>query len=377
MQKRRKSPGSGKKLKGPAAPDAPRAPLVVTLDGQGQLIDMVGSPAAFGALSREDIVRLLLDLTVGSDGPAEVLQAVELVDGHFVDIHVVTEDELRHFVLRDASELIRSLQRSQQLSNDTALQQARYQRSLQRGVPAADARSHSGRTVAARKGAGLFATLVDEIREPLAQLSGHIGILARHCRNDPAALRSIAMLRHAALQLDALSSNGLIAMGEYSTEVVGDGRVDLHRLAGFLQDLFSLHVEGLGLGLTIRVPEAPATIELDDRALRQLLINLITHALGDVEQGRLELTMSAGARYLEVELDAEPAGFRAELFGPLITTSELLHSNRTGSLALAVSQQILRRLDATTELVPRTGGGCVIWFRLPVRPHRSPDGAAA
>jgi signal transduction histidine kinase len=364
MQKRRKSPGGSKSPKGPATPDAPRAPLVVTLDGQGQLIDMVGSPAAFGALEREDIVRLLLDLTVGSDGPAEVLQAVELVDGHFVDIHVVTEDELRHFVLRDASELIRSLQRNQQLSNDAALQQASYQR-------------HPGRAVAARKSAGLFATLVGEMRGPLARLSGHIGTLSRRCRNDPAALRSIAMLRHAALQLDALSSNGLIAMGEYSTEVIGNGLVDLHRLAGFLQDLFSLHAEGLGLGLTIRVPEAQATIELDDRALRQLLINLITHALGDVEQGRLELTMSVGARYLEVELDAEPEGFRPELFGPLITTNELLHSNRAGSLVLAVSQQILRRMDATIELVPRTGGGCVIWFRLPVRPHSTPDGSVA
>lgn len=358
-------------------PGAPRTPLVVTLDGQGQLIDMVGSPAAFGALSREDIVRLLLDLTVGSDGPAEVLQAVELADGHFVDIHVVTEDDLRHFVLRDASELVRSLQRNQQLSNDAALQQERYQRSLQSGVPIADARSHPGRTVSTRKGAGLFATLVGEMREPLARLSGHIGVLSRHCRNDPAALRSIAVLRHAALQLDALSSNGLIAMGECSAEVVGNGLVDLQRLAGFLQDLFSLHAEGLGLGLAIRVPETPASIALDDQALRQLLINLITHALGDVEQGRLELTMSVGARHLEVELDAEPAGFRAELFGPLITTSELLHSNRTGSLALAVSQQILRRMDATIELVPRTGGGCVIWFRLPVRPHSSPDGSTA
>lgn len=377
MQKRRSSSKRAKGSQDLVMPGAPRAPLVVTLDAQGHLIDMVGTPAAFGALAREDIVRLLLDLTVGSDGPAEVLQAVELADGHFVDIHVVSEDDLRHFVLRDSSDLIRSLQRNQQLSNDAALQQERYQRSLKSSISMPDGRSHQGRSNPIKKGAAIFSTLVAEMREPLALLSGHIGILARHCRNDPAALRSIAVLQHAALQLDALSSNGLIAMGECSTEVTGNGRVDLQQLAGFLQDVFSLHAEGLGIGLAIRVPETRATVELDDQALRQLLMNLVTHALGDIGRGRLELTMSVGARYLEVELDAEPAGFRPELFGPLITTNELLHSDRTGSLALAVSQQILRRLDATIELVPRMGGGCVLWFRLPVRPHSLPAGSVA
>lgn len=223
MQKRRSGAQRAKSPQGPVTPGAPRAPLVVTLDGQGRLIDMVGAPAAFGSLTREDIVRLLLDLTVGSDGPAEVLQAVELADGHYVDIHVVSEDELKHFVLRDSSELIRSLQRNQQLSNDAALQQERYQRSLQSSTSMADGRPHRGRTTPIKKGAAIFSTLVAEMREPLALLSGHIGVLARHCQNDPAALRSIAVLQHAALQLDALSSNGLIAMGECSTEVAGNG----------------------------------------------------------------------------------------------------------------------------------------------------------
>ena len=38
-----------------------------------------------------------------------------------------------------------------------------------------------------------------------------------------------------------------------------------------------------------------------------------------------------------------------------------------GSLALAVSQQILQRMDAELELVPRKEGGYLVWFRLPLR----------
>ena len=353
------------------SPEALKAPLVVTLGQHGHLIDMVGSTSAFGSLAKEDIVRLLLDLTVGSDSPAEVLQAVELVDGYFVDIHIVCEDDLKHFVLLDASELMRTLQRSQQVNNEAALRKEDYTRSLRRKSTVSEDQSREQKLSQVRMGGGAFSAMVSEMRAPLALLSGHVAMLSRHCRNDPVALRSLVVMHRAAMQLDALSSSGLVVMGESLVDSGGTGTADLRRLAASILDVFSIQSEGLGVDLIIHVPETQMTVEIDGQYLRQVLVNLVTHAFVGVKQGRLELTLSVSSLHLEVELNAEPEGFSPELFGPLVTTNDLLHSNAAGSLVLAISQRILWRMDAMIEIVPRKEGGCVLWFRLPMRQRSS------
>lgn len=349
-------------------PAVPKPPLVVTIDSDGDLVDMVGDVEVFAGEgeSADYLVQRLLDLLEGSGGYAEVLQAVELSPGRYADIHVVAEGDLRHFVLLDASDVMQALQRTQQLSHESALEREREQRVLRGASSAGDDRV--GRQGAAfRLGAGLFSAIVADMRESLVLLSGHARILARHCAGDEVALRSVAAIQHAAVRLDALSSNGLIALGGLSAGGSRPGAVDLQQLAAFLHDAFALQAKGQGIGFEVHVPEARTLVELDDLALRQVLINLLAHALDGMTHGDLVLSLSLGARHMEVEISAEPQGFRAAHFGPLVTTSELLHSNTMGSLALAISQQILRRMDAELELVPRKEGGHLVWFRVPVR----------
>ncbi|MEH6421566.1 sensor histidine kinase [Pseudomonas sp. CGJS7] len=338
--------------------------MVVTVDGQGRLVDMVGDSDPFGSMSADDIGRLLLDIMVGGDSPTEVLQAVELIDGYFVDIHIVCEEELRHFVLLDSTELVRSLQRIQQSSNETTLRNESIRRSLHRSGPMA--RKQLEQAMLVPKDAGMLSILAGEMREPLALLAGHVNILARHCGSDPTALRSIAVLQRAAMRLDKLASSALVAMGEHSIKASDEGSVDLSRLASALLNTFSLQAVGSGINLSVYVPENAPTVEIDDRALRQVLENLVVHAFGGVEKGRIELAFSLGELHLDLEVNAEPEGFSMEWFGPLITTNELLHSYSAGSLALAASQRILRDMDAMVEIVPRIESGYALWFRIPI-----------
>lgn len=354
----------------PVGNDVPAPPLVVTLDSNGDVIDMVGDIGAFVGEGKgaDYLVQRLLDLLHGAGHP-EVLHAVELSRGRYADIHVVAEGDLRHFVLLDASDVMQALQRTQQLSHEAALEREREQRVL-RGTPSTADERTVRNGAAFRPGAGLFSAIVADMRESLVLLSGHARMLARHCAGDEVALRSVAAIQHAAVLLDALSSNGLIALGGLSAGGSRPGAVDLQQLAAFLHDAFALQAKAQGIGFEVHVPETRALVELDDLAFRQVLINLLAHALADMTHGDLvlSLSLSKGARHVEVEISAEPQGFRAERFGALVTTSELLHSNTMGSLALAVSQQILRRMHADLEVVPRKEGGYLVWFRVPVKP---------
>lgn len=115
----------------------------------------------------------------------------------------------------------------------------------------------------------------------------------------------------------------------------------------------------------MHVPERAAVIEIDTLALRQILINLIIHALDGIEIGQLVVSLSVSAQGLEMEIACEPSGFSADHFGALITT-DLLQSNAGGNLGLAVSQQLLSQMQADVELVPRRSGGHEVWIRLPL-----------
>lgn len=348
-----------------AAPAQGRPPVVVTFDEDGEVLDVVGDIDWFvaGDDTRQEIYKRLQDLREGGRGVPDIIPAVELSQGRYADIHIVAEEGSRHFVLLDATELMQVLHRSQQTSNEAALLEDRRRREIRKGAPGTCLRPRALQQF--RRSSELFAELVNGARAPLAQLAGHARLLEQRCKNDPAAMRSIAAIQHAVVRLDALSTNGLIGLGELTVGTQNLGIVDLSQLAALLQETFALQAHGQGIGFEVHVPERAALIEIDTLALRQILVNLIIHALDGIEVGQLVVSLSVSAQGLEMEIACEPSGFSADHFGALITT-DLLQSNAGGSLGLAVSQQLLSQMRAAVELVPRRSGGHEVWIRLPL-----------
>lgn len=352
--------------KSASAPARGRPPVVVTFDQDGEVLDVVGDIDWFvaGGDTRQDIYQRLQDLRAGGEGAPDIVPAMQLSQDRYADVHIVAEEDSRHFVLLDATELMQVLRRNQQASNETALREDARRDQIDKDAPGASPRRRPSRQF--RRSSELFAELVHGARAPMAQLSGHARLLQQRCKNDPAALRSIAAIQHAAVRLDALSTNGLISLGELSAGAGNLGIVDTSQLAALLQETFALQAQAQGIDFEVRVPENVSSIETDTLALRQILINLVIHALEGIRAGRLVVSLSVSAQGLEIEIAGEPSGFGAELFGPLITTTELLKSNATGSLGLAVSQLLLQQLRGIVELVSRRGGGHELWIRLPL-----------
>ena len=359
---------------GTAASRQGRPPVVVTFDEHGDLIDVVGDLDWFvaGEDTRQDIFLRLQDLRQGHSGTPDIIPAVELSQGRYADIHIVAEEDSQHFVLLDATAVMEVLRRNQQASNEAALLEEQRRRAMQTQAHSSPPRPRALQQF--RRSSELFAALVNETRAPLAQLAGHVRMLEKRCKGDTAALRSIAAIQHAAVRLDALSTNGLVALGELSVGNQNLGVVDLAQLAALLQETFALQAQGQGIGFEVHVPERPTIIEIDTLVLRQVLINLIIHALDGIEGGRLVVSLSAGTQGLEAEIACEPSGFSAEHFGALVTTDALLHSNAGGSLGLAVSQQLLQQMQAAVELVPRRSGGHEVWIRFPLQRIASAEG---
>lgn len=342
-------------------------PVVVTLDADDEAVDIVGDLEAFVSEgdSVDAVVSRLALLACGEGGLPERLGAVEVSDGRYADVNLFFENELRHFVLRDVSAAMRALRERQQLDHEAELDQQRMQKAAGRNRMAARADVAPAGEKVFRQGAGLLEMVSAEMRESLLLLTGHVQLLARRLHADPVALNSVAAMQHAVMRLDALSSNALVGLGELATGKEQRGMISLDRLAGFLQDSFALQAGMRGISLQLRIPENPALIEIDDLALRRLLVNLVVHALDGMERGELRIALAAKDQHLEIEIEAEPHGLSVERFGELVTTVDLLQSNARGSLLLAASQNLLQRLGATIELVERVEGGHLLWIRIP------------
>ncbi|XQA62231.1 sensor histidine kinase [Xanthomonas sacchari] len=355
-----------------AAAVAAQQPVVVSFDASGAVEDIVGDLAQLlgDAEPQSATIQRLRDLLVGCAVLPVTLSGVELSQDRYVDVHIVEEgDALRHMVLLGNSDGMLALRDYQQLGNEAALSQERQLRALGRPPPR-DVRSQLTLEPFRRTG-NLFAGIAYAMRAPLAVLSAHAKALARQLAEEPAASASVAAIQQAAVQLDALSRNALVGLGRLSADSDGRGAVQLPQLAAWLQDTFALQAREAGVQLQLRVSRGSEAVLVDPLAVRQILTNLLVHALDGLRGVRLTLDLKAGARYLEMELACEPDGFAAERFGPLVTTHDLLLHHAEGSLGLAVSQTLLRQLRAQVELVRRQDGGCDLWCRVPVRGDRA------
>lgn len=348
-----------------------QSPVVVTFDEHGGVLDIVGDVEAF--VGKEDTVeqmlRRLCDLLVG-EGAAETLSAVEVSQGRYADIHILSEGGIRNLVLLNASEVMQVLRMKRQKDNETLLEHRAIHRELRSSLRVHNGKELYGPNDVSFRSGSLLGAIIREMRSPVALMCGHARFLATHLANDAAALKSVAAITDALVRLEALSTARLLRAMESTITQSDDQGGGLHELAVYLQDAFQLQVELRGIEFEVNIAERslPAVVNLI--ALRHVLMGLVVHALDGLEQKRLVVSVLHHDKGLDVELETSPCGFQANSFGALLTTRDMLYSNPSASLSLAISQQLLNRLSATIELVAAQTSGYVLWFRIPPQSER-------
>ncbi|GAB3090746.1 sensor histidine kinase [Lysobacter terrae] len=345
-----------------------QSPVVITFDERGRVMDVVGDVRQFVGVddTAEQMLLRMYDLLIGDGSITETLSAVEVSTDRYADIHVLAEGSLRHLVLLDASEVMQVLRVRQQKENEALLEHRALHRQLKTSLRLADSSEIYEESGVSFRSSSLLGSVIREMRSPVALMSGHVRFLAGHLEHDAVSMRSVAAIRGALVRLEALSTAGLQGAIE-SSNGQGEEQGSLHELAIYLQDAFQLQAELRGIEFEVHVAERSVPVAVDFNAVRHVLMGLVVHALDGLDQKRLVVSLLHHDKGMDVELETSPVGFPAVLFGALLTTRDLLYSNPSASLPLAISQQLMNNLSATIELVPAQAGGYVLWFRIPLQ----------
>lgn len=209
-----------------------------------------------------------------------------------------------------------------------------------------------------------------QMRGPLASVLNAFGLLA------DSALTSeqndwVAAGLHGARAL-LYQINQLAELGQLETRAVElePSDVAVADLLDDVVDLFTPQVRSERVELFARLaPEAGARIHCDVGRVRQVLINLLSLALGsrqgdrvllEAELAGVELVLRARAPHRRPALKGQPAGERQ----PAVLTAEV------GELGLMITRRVVQLLGGSVTLADVPEEGLTVTARLPWQPAR-------
>jgi CheY-like chemotaxis protein len=153
---------------------------------------------------------------------------------------------------------------------------------------------------------------------------------------------------------------------------------DLRAAIAAVHEMVRVPAEQKALALTCTVAdEVPHAIEVDEKRLRQVLLNLLGNAVKFTSSGRVALIVSlleAGKHnaLLRFEVQDSGPGLSPEevdrIFRPFEQAGSVERREAGTGLGLAISRQLVRLMDSDILVQSRVGQGSSFWFdvRLPV-----------
>jgi len=119
-------------------------------------------------------------------------------------------------------------------------------------------------------------------------------------------------------------------------------------------------------------PELPAAVRIDERRLRQVLLNLLDNAVKFTDRGEVRLAVGpAGPARVRFEVRDSGVGMSEEqlarLFQPFEQVGDRHRRSGGTGLGLVISRELVRLLGGDIRVESRADGGSVFSFELDVR----------
>ncbi len=222
-----------------------------------------------------------------------------------------------------------------------------------------------------------LATMSHEIRTPM---NGVLGMLNLMLRGD------LKAAEHDKAIIARDSAEGLLKILndilDYSRLEVG--QVELERLpfnperiGAAVVELLTSKAEEKGLRLSYKAAEnLPLWAELDPTRIRQILINLVSNAIKFTKEGSVDLSVSyqTGSKdhgVIRFEINDTGIGIAEEAQARLFKRFSQVDASMTrrfggAGLGLAISKQLVKRMDGEIGCKSTLGAGSQFWFTLPV-----------
>jgi two-component system sensor histidine kinase/response regulator len=238
-------------------------------------------------------------------------------------------------------------------------QLARAKREAEEAQQRAEAASHAK--------SNFLAHMSHELRTPLNGILGYAQLLKRDAGLSAAQLENVSIVERSGEHLLMLI-NDLLDLAKIEA-----GRLDLHaslfdlpQLVKHVADIALVRAGQAGLQFVCRLPEPlPTQVRGDERAIRQILFNLLGNAVKFTERGGVTLRVSlhtAAVGHCRVRFDIEdtgpgiPADDLQRIFEPFDRGNADHRVEGTG-LGLSITKRLVSAMGGKLDVVSEVGKG--------------------
>ncbi|MEO7496082.1 MAG: response regulator, partial [Massilia sp.] len=246
----------------------------------------------------------------------------------------------------------------------------------------------------ARMRSEFLAQMSHELRTPLNAIMGYAQLLRRDSALSERQASGLATIHASGQHLLTLINDILdLARIEAGKLTLHPGVVDLANFMRVVVDIMRVKAEEKSLRFCYRAGAGlPEAVLMDDKRLRQVLLNLLGNAVKFTDRGRVELRLLAlppaadaapGPAIARLRVEVEDSGIGmsdeqvARIFQPFEQVADMGRREGGTGLGLAISQQLIGLMGGRIEVATESGRGSLFWFTLALPLASAPLALAA
>ncbi|MCP4702809.1 MAG: GAF domain-containing protein [Gammaproteobacteria bacterium] len=222
-----------------------------------------------------------------------------------------------------------------------------------------------------RAKSAFLANMSHELRTPLNAVLGYAQILLRDSSLNKSQAQSVASIRRSGNYLLLLINDVLdLAKIEAGRLALNPGSCALEAFFSELSEIFRLRAKDKGIALRYQAGgKLPEAVEIDEKRLRQVCMNLLGNALKFTEQGEVRLETDYRSAELIIRVKDTGIGIplaqHKEIFKPFRQTGEDQYKQQGTGLGLAISLSLVKQMQGRIELESKEGAGSSFIVYLP------------
>jgi len=234
----------------------------------------------------------------------------------------------------------------------------------------------------ARQRSEFLAQMSHELRTPLNAILGYAQILRRETKQmTKRQVAGLVTIQESAQHLLTLINDILdLARVEAGKLALYPSSVDLAIFLRVVGDIVRVKAEEKSMLFTYEAaPDLPAAVKVDDKRLRQILLNLLGNAVKFTDRGGVVLRVQRmpspgpgkdGEVMARLRFEVQDSGIgmteeqSARLFQPFEQVGEPNRREAGTGLGLAISQQLVHLMGGHIQVKSQLGQGSLFWFEL-------------
>jgi len=227
---------------------------------------------------------------------------------------------------------------------------------------------------ASRAKSAFLASMSHELRTPLNAVLGYAQLLRREEGLSPSVLRGLNIIQTSGEHLLTLINGVLdLARIEAGKVVLQPDPVDVSRLVSDVANIVRVNAEQKGLVFAVTAHDLPLAVRVDEKCLRQVLLNLLGNAVKFTQHGRVDLRfealpMDGATARLRFEVSDTGIGIKdselATIFQPFEQAADVQRRFGGTGLGLAISWQLVHLMGSDIHVESTFGRGSRFWFDL-------------